>query len=110
MQSIVLLTAMAATSGLFGGGRTASCPGGQCGATYYQAPSAYSACAGGSCGYGYAAPAQPMAQYPAQATYQYPAQARVQYPYAAPAPLYYGYNSYYYAPMSTCAGGTCPRR
>jgi hypothetical protein len=114
MHQIVLLTALTATSGLFGGRAPASCPGGQCGAAYYPAPSAYSACAGGSCGYTYAAPVQPQYQYPAQPQYQYPAQPQYQYPaavapQAAQAPMFYSYNSYYYAPMSPCAGGTCPR-
>ena len=91
MHSIVLLTAMTATTGLFGGhrqARTAGCQTGQCArpAAVAYAPAT---CRTGNCPTAYAAPA-PAAYAP-----------------AAPAVTY---QSAYYPPAASCATGTCPRR
>ena len=100
MHQIVLLTAMTATSGLFGGGR--HCKTGQCGApmAYHQAYAPVSACQPGApCGGSYAAPTPvPQAAPAPQAAY-------------APAPRAAFYPSFYAAPATpACAGGNCYRR
>lgn len=104
MHQIVLLTALTATSGLFGGGRASSCASGSCGMTYAPAPS-YAACAPGTpCG-GYAQAPAPQPQY-----YYYPAPAPQHH--GAPqamAPRAYYPSAYYYRPTGNCAGGTCYR-
>lgn len=94
MNAVVLLTAMTATSGLFGGhrqARTASCQGGSCArpAVVAYAPAT---CQTGRC-------PQP---------YSYAAPARAVY---APAPAM-AYTSYYSPPAqaATCTTGTCPKR
>lgn len=117
MHSIVLFTAMTATSGLFGGHRqvaTSGCAGGSCARPAAVAYSAPSACQTGTCGtsygygYRYAAPTGYAAPAPAQ-------YAPAPTAYAAPAPAAYSpapavsYNSYYY-PAATCTTGSCPRR
>ncbi len=112
MHQIVLLTAMTATSGLFGGGR--ACKSGHCG-SYAAAPAAYAPaapCASGRCGsgYSYAPYAQPMT-YGYAPTHAYapaPAYSYAPTPQVAAAPT--GYTSYYYPPASSCATGNCPRR
>ena len=95
MHSIVLLTAMTATSGLFGGhhkqARTAGCQGGSCArpAAVAYAPSGN--CSTGQCG---------TPSYGGHASY-------------APAPQHRAtaYTSNYYPPASSsCATGNCPRR
>jgi len=91
MHSIVLLTAMTATGGLFGGhhrqARTA-CQGGQCArpAAVAYAPAT---CRTGTCPTAYAAPTHAMTYAPAQAM---------------------TYRSAYYPPAASCATGNCPRR
>ena len=91
MHSIVLLTAMTATTGLFGGHRQArtACQGGQCArpAAVAYAPAT---CRTGNCPTAYAAPVQAAAYAP-----------------AAPAMTY---RSAYYPPAANCATGNCPRR
>ncbi len=93
MHQIILLTAMTATSGLFGGGR-ATCASGTCGMTYAPAP-AYSTCAPGTpCG-GYVQQAPAPQQY----YYPYPAaqpQAAPMAPPQAMAPQGYYPTAYYY--------------
>ncbi len=87
MHSIVLLTAMTATSGLFGGRHHKA-------TTYVAAPS----CQSGRC---------PSAVAPTY--YPAPVRTAVRAPVAAPAT----YSSYYYptAPVAaSCATGNCPRR
>lgn len=112
MHQILLMTALTATSGLFGGGRQ-QCASGNCG--YVQAPAqvryaAPAACAGGSCGtYAAAAPAPryyyPTAAAPQVAAPRAPQPAYVAQPAAAPRYV----NSYYYPPATTCTSGNCPR-
>jgi hypothetical protein len=100
MNAIVLLTAMTASSGIFGGGR-ASCAGGQCGRTY-AAPVRYAApaCAGGQCA-GY------VAQAPAYG-YAAPAYGAAPAPRMAMRPTYTPMA--YYPTASACPNGTCYRR
>lgn len=111
MHQIVLLTAMTATTGLFGGGRHAK--SGHCGhaargqnvvaSASCQAPMAY---------------ATPVSQCGTQLPYSAPAypaptaQAPAPTPQVAPAPqaAYYSYNAYYYPTTPSCAGGNCYRR
>jgi len=122
MHQIVLLTALTATSGLFGGGR---CAGGRCataytptyacqpgtpcaGQAYYAQPTAYSAPQAPA----YTAPQAPAysaPQAPVAAPHAAVAPARIQAP-AAPVQAAY-YPSYYY-PTTTqgCVGGNCYRR
>lgn len=88
MHQFVLLTAMTAASGLFGGGRQ-TCTTGQCSNTVSWAPTVRQA---------------PVA--PAPVYYR---------PYAAPqasyfAPRAFAPAAYAYPPVSSCANGTCPRR
>jgi hypothetical protein len=107
MNPIILMTAMTATSGLFGGGR--QCTTGQCGRAYAAPVRSYAAtCQTGSCGGYVAAPAPQYHRVAAPA----PQVATVAAPQAvaAPAPRYFTVQSYYYAPASTCPNGTCPRR
>jgi hypothetical protein len=91
MHSIVLFTAMTATTGIFGGHRQArtACQGGQCArpAAVAYAPST---CRTGACPTAYAAPATHAMTY-------------------APAPAM-TYRSAYYPPATSCATGNCPRR
>jgi hypothetical protein len=116
MHQLVILTALTATSGLFGGG--SGCHGGgMCGGGrqmfgHHAAPQAcysgpryvVSGCQQGY-GAGYAAPAPAYAPAPAPAT-----------PQAAPAPqaAAYYYPSYYYgapaAAAPSCPNGNCYRR
>ncbi len=120
MHQIVLLTALTATTGLFGGGRSSCGPRG-CG----MPTTGYSACApsyGQSYGYGasYGYSCQPGTPcgapvYSQGATYAAPQQAPVSAPMAppkvAPAPQAAYYPSYYsYPTTSGCAGGNCYRR
>jgi hypothetical protein len=112
MHQIVLLTAMTATTGLFGGGRS-HCTTGRCG----QAAPVYSTCQPGTAcangGYYYAAPrvAAAPTYAPGYAAPQAPrvAAAPVARP-AAPATAYYP--SYYYPTTATanCPNGTCYQR
>lgn len=109
MHSIVLLTAMTATSGLFGGGRhhqatysyapAANCQSGRCGTVATYAPA--TTCQNGRC------PAPAYTAAPVAAPVYAPA------PRMAAAPAY-NYNAYYYpaatAAAPTCTTGTCPRR
>ena len=104
MHSIVLLTAMTATTGLFGGhrqARTAGCAGGQCArpAAVAHTPPMYAPASG--CSTGQCAPApRAYAPAPAHATYA-----------QAPAMTY---RSAYYPPASnapsSCATGNCSGR
>jgi hypothetical protein len=125
MNSIILLTAMATTSGLFNVAGGASCASGQCpNAVAYRPAVTYAAPAP-------AAPVYYTAPAPAPAPVAAPAPARVTYAPAAPAvyaapaaapvpaPVYsqapaartYYYTSNAYAPLTAgCPGGTCPRR
>ncbi len=105
MHQIVLLTALSATTGLFGGGRTVRsghCYGGYTARHAYYAPA--TTCRSGACPRVYAAapaPAQqaaPVAAAPAAPVYQ---TARY-----APRTVY----SYYYPAQSSCPNGQCPRR
>ncbi|AGA27298.1 hypothetical protein [Singulisphaera acidiphila] len=111
MHQLILLTALTATSGLFGGGRQ-QCGTGRCGRPtvgfsacapqqQYAQPQ-FSACQPGTA-CGTAAPAA----YPA-----YAPQAPIAAPQAyAPAPQAAAYPSYYYpTAASSCAGGSCARR
>lgn len=139
MHQLVILTALTATTGLFGGARHH--------APAYSAPTpSYSTCANGTCGAAspaayytpapapyYTAPAPapyqtataPQAQ--AYRSYYYPpatqAHAPTSYnsyynPPAAQAPAPTSYHSYYYPPSapasypyaSSCPGGNCARR
>ena len=102
MHSIVLLTAMTATSGLFGGhhGRANSC-GAACGRPARVAYAPVATCRTGNCGTASYAPAAHYGYAPAP----YAAPQHV----AAPAPTTY-MTSNYYAPASSCATGNCPRR
>lgn len=91
MHPIVLITALTATSGIFGGSRTA--------------------CTTGTCAQVYAAPA-PVVAAPAQATPYYapaPAVQAAQPRVAAPRWGRRGRVAYY-TTASTCTTGTCPRR
>ena len=90
MNGLILLTAMSATGGLFGGGK--------CAQPVYGARShrAQSVCVGGRCG-------TEVQSAPAPAQY---APAPVSYAPAAPTVSYQSY----YSVGSTCASGTCPRR
>jgi hypothetical protein len=123
MQPVVIMSALAVASGLFGGGR-ASCPSGQCGgAVYAQAAS-----------YQYPTPAYsyPQVQYlqytaaaysPPQG-YQYTPTVYYtpSYAYQQPVAAYRGASaivaprmasqvSYYaYPTVMTCPGGSCYRR
>jgi hypothetical protein len=109
MHQIVLITALSATTGLFGGGRT--CRSGQCG-SYYTARHAYYApvatCRTGACPQVYAAApaaapqAAPVAAAPAPApaaTYQTAVRPAMRTAY-----------SYYYPTQSYCPNGQCARR
>lgn len=92
MHQIVLFTALTATSGLFGGGRTT--------------------CTTGTCPQVYSAPAVQQASAPAAApTYYYTAPApQVAQPQAvAPHIARRNRVAFYYTP-STCTTGNCPRR
>jgi hypothetical protein len=109
MNSILLLTAISATTGIFGGGRqqctTGTCPTAYATpATYQAAPNGYyqgsQACATGSCGTTYAA--APAPQY-----------------HHAPAPAHQavgrggwlrGRRMSQVVPTANCANGTCYRR
>src|SRR4051794_22905624 len=92
MHQVVLITALTAASGLFGGGR--HCSSGRCGQSYSYAPAPCAAQAG--C-YPHQSPAQYAAPY-GQAPYG-----------QAPQAAYY--QSQYYAPAAApCATGNCPRR
>jgi hypothetical protein len=99
MHSIVFLTALTATSGLFGGGR--QCTARQYRAGFWAHRSAvrttwtYAPCA--------QATAAPQAQVAAPA----PAAAPVA---TAPRTAYYQSNYYYYPTTGTCPSGTCSRR
>jgi hypothetical protein len=101
MHSILLLTAVTATSGLFGGAR--HCKTGQCGTSYARparVATAPASCQTGNCGTSYAPPVQAYA--PAPRAYA-PAPQMT----AAPA----AYSSYYTpAVAGSCATGNCPRR
>lgn len=127
MHQLVLLTALTATTGLFGGARqrVQYMPA----QPYYAATGGYSTCAGGSCNQMVAAPAAPAVQQaavpqapvqqaaapaaqPAQTVqriqYTYP-QQQYTYPqqrYTYPTAGYY----YTYAPAGGCPGGNCYRR
>lgn len=135
MHQIILLTALTATSGLFGGGRQ-QCGTSRCGRPtvgfsacapqrQYAQPQ-YSACQPGTaCGVAAAPAAYAQPQYSAcqpgtacgvaaaPATYAAP-QAPVaapQAPVAAAVPQAAAYPSFYYpAGVSNCAGGNCARR
>lgn len=87
MHAIVLTAALAATGGW---GAPRSCPNGSCPTPTYYA----------------------MAPGASPTTYAVPAQVA-----PAPAPVYYYYpatvaqpSAYRYVTMSSCPGGTCPRR
>lgn len=100
MNSIVLLTALTATSGIFGGGsRQQTCTTGQCG-TAYAAPVARTQYV-----------AAPAAQYTAAPAPQYYTQAA---PIAQPAMARRAWfrpaRTAFAAPATTCANGTCYRR
>jgi hypothetical protein len=107
MHQIVLLTALTATSGLFGGGR--HCRTGQCGtpAPAYHAYAPVSTCQPGTaCAGSYAAPMAHRA--PVYSAPQAPA-PQTAYAPAPQATTYYP--SFYSAPAATsCATGNCPRR
>lgn len=117
MHQLVILTALTATSGLFGGhGRG---PKSHCGrpqmsrhaaSVYAPAPCAPTQMASGcSQGYGYPAPVAAPAHAPAPAPYMAPPQAAPQ----AMAPQAMSYPSYYSAPSAmapSCPGGNCARR
>jgi hypothetical protein len=112
MHQIVLLTALTAMTGLFGGSR--HCGTGTCyrpayrHAYTYSAPYARCGRAYGTCGTYAAAPAAPytapMAAAPQAA--QAPVAPTVQ---VARRATYSTYN-YYYAPQSSCPNGQCYRR
>lgn len=86
MHQIVLLTAMTATTGLFGGGR--QCTSGRCNVSYRPAPVVAQAYVPRSPAYTVQPPA-PVAVAPRTAFYQ----------------------RYYSAPTAaTCTSGTCPKR
>lgn len=88
MHQIVLLTALTATSGLFGGGR-------------HHAAGRYGPAYAPTCG---------SAQAPCQAARYAPAYAPAPAP-VAPAPQAAYYQSNYYAPApAPCATGNCPGR
>ncbi len=92
MNSIVILTALTATSGLFGGGRHARAAHQ---AAYARPVASVSApCRTGTCPQAYVAQPSPTMMAAPQAV-------------AAPSQTY---TSYYSAPMAPCATGTCPRR
>ena len=120
MHPIILMSALAVTSGLFGGGR-AGCPSGHCGSAVLQVP-----------GYQYThtmpvsqaqAPSSPIAQPAHYATgYVYPVSYQQPAPAAsapsaqgwltpgapvATAPQYY---YYVYPAAMACPGGGCARR
>ena len=102
MYQLVLLTAMSATTGLFGGKRCQSGP-----AMVAPARPACSTCATAPAypyGYGVTPASAPMA--PAQGYYPAP-QAVPQAQAMAPAPV--SMTSYYYAPGG-CANGNCAVR
>jgi hypothetical protein len=91
MHQIVLLTALSATTGLFGGGR--QCSGGGCGMPMmyqpvYASPYAYGGCQGGmGCGGAqFAYPQAPAYAAPQAAPQAAPAPASKAAPQAAPAP------------------------
>jgi hypothetical protein len=114
VNQIVLLTALTAASGLFGGGR--QCSTGNCGGSWTYAaptmaqvqaplaaplPTAYSS--------GYAGYAPGTYAYPAPAAYAPPAPAPAAY-YVPQAPrMAYAPSPYFY-PAPACATGSCPRR
>ncbi len=107
MHQILLASALAAVSGLFGSAQPSTCSSGQCGGTTYYAPMAPAAAPAMV----YQAAPQPVAPVyqAAPAMVQAPQAVNVvpQYQpvYQAPAtPLVY-----YYTPGSTCPGGTCAR-
>ena len=120
MNSLVLITAITATSGLFGGHKS-SCGGGGCGRATMARHHTYAApaptCYTGSCT-SYAAPTMqygaPGMTAPApQASPGMPAPpAPPKSAAAAPAmaPATYYVQSYYYTPASPCANGQCYRR
>ncbi len=111
MHSIVLLTALTATTGLFGGqGKAKHCGRGAARGHCVSAPVAQyqpqSAC-GSACG------SAPMAHYapPVQMAPAPQMMAPSPYAVAAPQTAYTGYQSYYAPPAApTCAGGSCARR
>jgi hypothetical protein len=90
MHQIVLLTAMTATTGLFGGGR--HCTSGRCSASYRPAP------------------VVARTYVPRSPAYTVQAPARAAAPVAvAPRTAYY--QRYYSAPTAaTCTSGSCPKR
>ncbi|MGE3818441.1 MAG: hypothetical protein AB7I30_03335 [Isosphaeraceae bacterium] len=101
MHSIVIVTALTAASGIFGGGRAASCPNGQCPSAIV-APTPASAPAPVTWGYQAPTPTYPPRYVP---TVSYPAPRMVPHAiaprFAAPQ---------YYLPSTVCATGTCPGR
>jgi hypothetical protein len=98
MHQLVILTALTASTGLFGGGKhhRGSC-GQVAGSCYASAP--MTGC--GTTGYSYPAYSAPVA--PAPQAAPAPQTAPMVHPTAYTAP------SYYYPP-SACAGGNCYRR
>lgn len=110
MHQILLASALAAASGLFGTAQPSTCSSGQCGMTY-AAPVAPQAAAPAV--YYQAAP-------PAQAPVYQAAPAVVQAPQAVQTVPQYQYQPvyqtpgtplvYYYLPGTTCPNGTCARR
>jgi hypothetical protein len=110
MHSILLYTALGATTGLFGGFRT--CAGGACmGAVAPPAPAYYSPApapvAAAPQVYYQPAPQPyypaPQPYYPAPKVYYQAPQAPQPQPFAFPA-------AYPFVPMTTCAGGSCALR
>lgn len=106
MHSVLLLTALTATSGLFGGGR--QCTSGNCGspAVYYTyAPRYYNVQAPCATCPASAPQAAPVPQAAAPAVQP----AAVPQAPAAPVGYYYG-AGYYYPTAATCPTGNCPYR
>ena len=112
MNSLVLLTAITATSGLFGGHKSA-CGTAKCGrpamARHHSYAAPVSTCYTGSCT-SYAAPAMHYGTPTPQAmpTPVAPSKSAAAAPAMAPATYYV--QSYYYTPASPCANGQCYRR
>lgn len=121
MHQIVLLTALSATTGLFGGGRHhGGCGGAYAAPAYttcaptvaYAAPKAHCGLRGfrrsASCGA--PAPCAAPVTYAAPAPCAAPAACgSVAYPTVTAAPQAQPYAAHYYAPATTCAGGSCAR-
>ncbi len=100
MHSLVLMTALSATTGLFGGGHGKAKHCGRPAAGVQAVSAPVSSCQSqASCG------TSPMPQYAPPAM-----MAPAPQPMAAPQPIYPGHLSYYAAPTHTCAGGSCARR